>query len=226
MTHRDYVSIDAEPHGSRMQIGRRSRTGIAAQLRLFVLSLVIIAVVSPVSSAATTFDVAYGAILKLLHQQVYRYQGRAYLEGNAQSPCAYAYLEQPRINAQADRLTLASLFVGRAALEVSGECLGTDEARFWAHISGVPRYENGMIVLTDATISVPENVYSEVIRNYFQTSLAPLLRYPLLSEVRQQIIELSAQTPYRLELVALDVPSIILDTHQMRITIDATLRIH
>jgi len=170
-------------------------------------------------------DIAYSALLKMLHQQIYRQQGRAYMQGGPGSPCTYAYLDQPRVNPQNQRLALTSQFVGRAAVAVSSGCLGTDESRMRVSISGVPQYKNGVIILADPRIAVPEGPYAELIRNYFAATLAPLLRFPLLDEVRNQLAQAGSQTPYHFDLRQFDIPSITVHPDRLRIEGSATLGI-
>ena len=176
--------------------------------------------------SAMRFDIAYSALLKMLYQQIYRQHGRAYMQGGPGSPCTYAYLDQPRVNAQNQRLVLTSQFVGRAAVAVSSGCLGTDESRMRVSISGVPQYKNGVIVLADPRIAVPASPYAELIRNYFAATLAPLLRFPLLSEVRSQLAQANSQTPYQFDLHQFDIPSITVHSDRLRIDPSATLSIN
>ena len=190
------------------------------------LALIALTLVATPTHSAMRLDIAYSALLKMLYQQIYRQQGRAYMQGGPGSPCTYAYLDQPRVNSQSQRLVLTSQFVGRAAVAMSNGCLGTDESQMRVSISGVPQYQNGVIVLADPRIAVPEGPYADLIRNYFAATLAPLLRFPLLAEVRSQLLQANSQTPYQFDLRQFDIPSITVHPDRLQIDGSATLNIH
>ncbi len=67
--------------------------------------------------SASELRVHYQTLEKLLLQQVFNESGRRYLNGDLSSRCNYAYLENPRVMAQADRLRITAHFSARAAVD-------------------------------------------------------------------------------------------------------------
>jgi len=64
-------------------------------------------------TGATEVTVAFPAVERLLWRLVLTEGGRAYLEGGPDSPCRYAFVQEPKVRADADALRL-SLDLGMA----------------------------------------------------------------------------------------------------------------
>ncbi|MDH3689928.1 MAG: hypothetical protein OEU36_10670 [Gammaproteobacteria bacterium] len=152
----------------------------------------------------------------MLHQYVFTDSGRHYMQGSRSTPCAYAFLSDPKLNARADRLVMVAKFDGQAGVLVNGECVGLGDT-FPVTLSGVPVYQNGVLRLDKMTMEVPDQAYADLVRSFVQGPLAQRLRYPLLAELRKMLVEVNAGSPYRIGLTELQAGTIVLGQQAMTV---------
>jgi hypothetical protein len=61
---------------------------------------------------------------------------------------------------------------------VAGRCVGPGD-NFDLVISGVPKYENGELYLSELTVEAPDTAYFKIVRPLVEKDLKESLRYPL-----------------------------------------------
>ena len=76
----------------------------------------------------------FGALERMLADQVFTQEGRRYVHGNQNAKCNFAYLEKPRMEGDAGRLAIHARFTGRSAMNSSGSAWG------WAMRSTSPSW--------------------------------------------------------------------------------------
>src|SRR5450755_2809630 len=79
-------------------------------------------------SLAADLELRYGALERLISEQVFTDDGRKWVRGSAKTHCQYAYLEHPHIGADGDRLRIAARFSGRSAFSLLGGCVGLGDS--------------------------------------------------------------------------------------------------
>ena len=165
---------------------------------------------------AQEIKIPYPLIQKELEEQMFT-AGRSYLSGGPSSSCDYAYLENPRVFAQAGRLAIEATFHGKKGKEVLGKCAGVGKS-FKIIISGVPSYRQGSVWFEDPKLqfknSVADTVFGPVLKSFAQ-SLDEKLEVPVQSDTQQlsQILN-QGQLQYQLKLEKFNVSKIeVLDSH-------------
>jgi hypothetical protein len=100
------------------------------------------------TARAVEIHLQFGALERMLADQVFTQEGRRYVQGAKTSKCNFAYLEKPQVRGDAGRLRIRAHFSGRAALNVIGQCVGLGDA-FDVLITAVPVYKNGALSLQE-----------------------------------------------------------------------------
>jgi len=164
---------------------------------------------------AVELHLQFGALERMLAEQVFTQDGRRYVHGDKNNKCNFAYLEKPQIQGEAGRLRIRARFTGRSALNMMGQCVGLGDA-FTVVITATPQYHDGNIVLENLT-AVSESKTGYYIRRVcgaLGSSLARDFKYPLAGVAQKLLEDPGAQPAYKRELRRFQVPS-------MRVTGDA-----
>lgn len=130
---------------------------------------------APVTAAAT-LEIAYPSVERMIVQNLMTDGGRYYMEGDASTPCKYAFVQEPRVSAFAGRLNVTLLFSGKAALEVAGRCVGAGD-NFEIHVSGKPAFANAEIYLEDLRLDSPDSAYFKLVAGLLRSKLDEKLRF-------------------------------------------------
>lgn len=170
-----------------------------------------------------TLDVTYGSIERIIVNRFLTEGGRRYLQGSPEETCAYAFVQEPRVSADSERLHLRFLFAGRAGTQVAGRCVGPGD-NFDIIVSGVPSYESGELFLAEATFEA-EHALFEVFAALIESQLAPLLRIPARSYVESYVSQLTARGAGTVSLESLDVHSIELGSSSAVIDADYSVTV-
>lgn len=107
---------------------------------------------------AADLELRYGALERIISEQMFTQDGRRYVRGNASAKCQYAYLEHPRLSSDDSRLRVTAKFSGRSALDVFGRCVGLGDS-FDLTITATPVARNGAIAFQDANVSTAKDSY-------------------------------------------------------------------
>jgi len=103
-------------------------------------------------------ELRYGALERIIGEQMFTQDGRRYVRGNAAAKCQYAYLEHPRLSADDVRLRVVARFSGRSALDLLGRCVGLGDS-FDLTITATPIARNGAIAFQDANVTTAKDSY-------------------------------------------------------------------
>src|SRR5262245_42061798 len=100
------------------------------------------------SAHAVEIHIQFGALERMLAEQVFTQEGRRYVRGAQNNKCNFAYLEKPQVHGSNGRLRVRAHFSGRSSLNVLGQCVGMGDA-FDVIITAVPVYKSGAVNLTE-----------------------------------------------------------------------------
>ncbi len=103
-------------------------------------------------AAAVELHIQFGALERMLTEQVFSQEGRRYVHGSKTNKCNFAYLEKPEVRGEAGRLLMKARFTGRSALNVVGQCVGLGDA-FDVVITAMPVYRKGAIGLQEVKVA-------------------------------------------------------------------------
>lgn len=175
---------------------------------------------------AVELHIQFGALERMLGEQVFTQDGRRYVHGSRTDKCNFAYLEKPQIRGQAGRLRIRARFTGRTALNVFGQCVGLGDA-FDVVILARPRYNGGNIALTEVTASGDGKTgyYIRRVAEALETSLAHDFRYPIASVAQKALEDPSGQPGYRRELRNFAVPDIRVSEDALVLVLDFDLTV-
>ena len=115
---------------------------------LLILALVILDLTG---ARASELLVSYEALERNIVVQLMTQDGRYYMQGDPSTPCAYAFVQDPRVDAYEGRLRIRLLFSGSAATSIRGQCIGAGD-NFDLAITGVPKYANGELYLDQMSV--------------------------------------------------------------------------
>ena len=154
-------------------------------MRCFALLLLIAA-----HARAVELHIQFGALERMLAQQVFTQEGRRYVRGDKTQRCNFAYLEAPKIEGDAGRLRIRAKFTGRSSLNVLGQCVGPGDA-FVVVVTARPQYRDGRLRLQDvaATSDGKTGFYIRRVCTGLQTSLEKDFQYPLEAEAKRLLEE-------------------------------------
>ena len=122
-----------------------------------LLTLVLVPQTALVLRAAD-LELRYGALERIIADQLFTQDGRHYVRGNQKTKCQFAYLESPHIGADSGRLRVTARFSGRSALDMFGRCVGLGDS-FDLTLTGSPVVRGGALAFNDVAISTPRDSY-------------------------------------------------------------------
>jgi hypothetical protein len=174
-----------------------------------VSRLVAILLMLASQAAAVELHMQFGALERLLGEQVFTQEGRRYVKGSKENKCNFAYLEKPQVRGDNGRLRIKARFSGRSTLNVAGLCVGLGDA-FDVVILALPVYKNGAVMLQDVKVSSEGKTgfYIRRVCSAMEASLARDFRYALEKDARAMLENPAAQPNYKREVRKFDVTAI------------------
>ena len=187
--------------------GASERYPVGLPIRLLA-ALLLAACIAP-KVQAVELQLSFGALERMLAEQVFTQEGRRYVRGDKSNRCNFAYLESPRIGAEGGKLRIRARFSGRSSVNMLGQCVGLGDA-FNVVIDARPQYKGGTIRLTDVIASSDGKTgfYIRRVCTALQTSLARDFAYPLENTARGLLENAGAQPGYKREMRNFNVPEI------------------
>jgi hypothetical protein len=139
----------------------------------------------------------YDALEEMIARLAFTQDGRRWLKGSPKTPCAYAYLEKPKLGAHQGRLQLQARFSGKSAWDVFGGCLGLGDS-FDIIVLADPYYDQGMLRLRNIEVKTrePAGFYARAVCRRLQSSLGEALRYPLQQDAQKMMEETAPGSLY------------------------------
>jgi hypothetical protein len=175
---------------------------------------------------AVELHIQFGALERMLTEQVFSQEGRRYVHGSKANKCNFAYLEKPQVRGEGGRLRMKARFTGRSALNVVGQCVGLGDA-FDVVITAVPVYKNGAIALQEVKVTSEgkSGYYIRRVCEAMQASLAKDFKYALEAEARKMLEEGAAQPGYKREVRKFTAPDIRVTNDALVLQVDFELTV-
>jgi hypothetical protein len=177
-------------------------------------------------AAAVELHIQFGALERMLTEQVFSQEGRRYVHGSKTDKCNFAYLEKPQVHGEGGRLRMKARFTGRTALNVVGQCVGLGDA-FDVVIAAMPVYRNGALGLQEVKVTSEgkSGYYIRRVCEAMQASLAKEFKYPLEAEARKMLEEGGAQPGYKRDVRKFTVPDIRVTDDALVLQVDFELTV-
>lgn len=181
----------------------------------------------PNTARAISLNLQFGALERMLAEQVFTQDGRRYVHGDKSNKCNFAFLEKPQVQGDGNgHLRIRARFTGRSALNLVGQCVGLGDA-FSLVVTATPQYRDGNIVLQNVT-AVSEGksgIYIRRVCAVLSASLARDFKYPLAAEAQRILEDASAQPGYKREVRRFQVPAIRVSADALVIEVEFELTV-
>jgi hypothetical protein len=166
-------------------------------------------------AGAVELHIQFGALERMLAEQVFTQEGRRYVKGNKDTRCNFAYLEKPQVHSENGRLRMKARFSGRSTVNVAGLCVGLGDA-FDVVILALPIYKSGAVMLQDVKVTSDGKTgfYIRRVCSAMEASLAREFRYALEKEAQLMLENPVVQPSYKREVRKFNV-------NEIRVTNDA-----
>jgi hypothetical protein len=153
---------------------------------------------------AANLELRYGALERLIAEQLFTQDGRRYVKGDAKAHCQYAYLEAPHISSgssgQDGRLKISAKFSGRSAMNVFGRCMGMGDS-FDLTILASPVVRKGAIGMDNVQVTtVKDSYYIRRVREGVRQSFAKDFTIDVRDQARKLLEQPRANATYQQEL--------------------------
>jgi len=193
--------------------------------RFIVVVLLLLA--TGVSALSAELELRYGAIERLIADQLFSQEGRLYVRGNKTTKCKFAYLESPRVGAVDGRLRVSARFSGRTALDMFGGCMGLGDS-FEFTLIATPIVKNGALALKGVNVSTPrDSFYIRRVRQALTTSFAHDFKIEMQDRARRLLEQTPAQTTakplYHQELASFDLRDVRVQPDGLVLVLDFRL---
>jgi hypothetical protein len=175
---------------------------------------------------AVDLKIQFGALERMLSEQVFTQDGRKFVHGTPAARCNFAYLEKPRLEEADGRLLLRARFTGRSALNMFGQCVGLGDA-FTASIAATPIYKNGAIMLSAVKVVSEDHAgfYVRRVCEALASSLERDFKYPIATAAKSTLEDPGAQPGYNRELRNFQVTAIAVAADALVLSVDFELTV-
>jgi hypothetical protein len=171
----------------------------------------LLAMCAAVSAPAANLELRYGALERLIAEQLFTQDGRRYVRGDAKARCQYAYLEAPKISSGSGgdgQLKISAKFSGRSALDVFGTCVGMGDS-FDLTIVASPIVRKGAIAMDDVKVStVKDSYYIRRVRDGVRQSFAKDFKIDVRDQARKLLEQPRANATVQQELTDFDLNAV------------------
>jgi hypothetical protein len=177
-------------------------------------------------AAAVELHIQFGALERMLTEQVFSQEGRRYVHGSKTNKCNFAYLERPQVHGEGGHLRIKARFTGRSALNVVGQCVGLGDA-FDVVIAAMPVYKSGAIALQEVKVTSEgkSGYYIRRVCEAMQASLVKDFKYALEPEAQKMLEAPAAQPGYKREVRKFTVPDIRVTNDALVLQVDFELTV-
>jgi len=177
-------------------------------------------------SPAVELHVQFGALERMLSEQVFTQEGRRYVHGSKTARCNFAYLERPRVEGAGGRLVIHAKFSGRAAMNLLGACVGLGDA-FDLTITATPQYRDGNLTLRDVVVTSDKKTgfYIKRVCTIMAASLARDFRYGVGAEASKILEDPGSRPQYKRELQKFSVSEIRVTDDALVLVMDFQLTV-
>ncbi len=91
------------------------------------LLILVLTILNATVARGSELLVSYEALERNIVVQRMTQNGRYYMQGDPSTPCAYAFVQDPRVDAYEGRLRIHLLLSGSAATSIRGQCIGAGD---------------------------------------------------------------------------------------------------
>jgi hypothetical protein len=175
---------------------------------------------------AVELHIQFGALERMLAEQLFTQEGRRYVHGSKTAKCSFAYLEKPHVEGRDGRLRIHARFTGRSAANFFGGCVGLGDA-FDLTITATPQYRDPNIVLREVVVTSDKKTgfYIRRVCDAMSSSLTRDFKYPVATEARKILEDPGAQPQYKRELRSFAVPEIRVSEDALVLVLDFQLAV-
>jgi hypothetical protein len=177
-------------------------------VRLFLASFL------AVPAMAAELELRYGALERLIAEQLFTQEGRRYVRGTPATPCQYAYLEAPHLNSAAaapgsdGRLKITAKFSGRSAMDVLGRCMGMGDS-FDLTILASPVARKGVIAMDDIHVTtMKDSYYIRRVRAALTESFGKEFKIDVRDQAKKLLEQPAGNSSYKQELSDFDLSAV------------------
>lgn len=171
----------------------------------------ILAVLSALPALAADLELRFGALERLVSEQLFTQDGRRYVKGTPAAKCQYAYLEAPRF-AAADkaegRLKISAKFSGRSSVDVLGRCMGMGDS-FDLTIFASPVARKGVIAMDNVEVTAArDSYYIRRVRQALSESFSKEFKIDVRNQAKALLEQPGDNSTYRRELAGFDLSDV------------------
>ena len=177
-------------------------------------------------ASAVELHIQFGALERMLTEQVFTQEGRRYVRGSKGTKCNFAYLEKPQVRGDGGLLRITARFTGRSSLNFAGQCVGLGDA-FDLVVTALPIYQRGAIGLQQVKVTSEGRTgyYIRRVCEAMQASLVKDFKYPLEEQTQRLLEDPAAQPGYKREVRKLTVPDIRVTNDALVLQVDFELTV-
>ncbi len=178
------------------------------------------------SAQAVELHIRFNALERMLAEQAFTEEGRRYVKGDKKARCNFAYLEAPKVMADAGRLRISARFTGRSALNMFGQCVGVGDA-FNVVITASPQFKDGNLRLQDIRVTSDgkNGFYIRRVCAAMTDSLTRDFKYPLADAAKATLEDPGSRPAYKREVRRFSVSEIHVSADSLVLTIDFELTV-
>ncbi len=174
-------------------------------------ALALLAIFCAIPSLAADLELRYGALERLVAQQLFTQDGRRYVKGTPAAKCQYAFLEAPHfaaVDKAEGRLKISAKFSGRSSLGVFGRCVGMGDS-FDLTIQASPVARKGIIVMDNVQVTtVKDSYYIRRVRQALSDSFAKEFKIDVRDQAKALLEQPRDNSLYQQELTGFDLSDI------------------
>lgn len=175
---------------------------------------------------AVDLKLEFGALERMMGEQVFTQEGRKYVHGTPANKCSFAYLEKPRMQNSDGALRIRAKFTGRSAIDMFGQCVGLGDA-FTMALTATPIYKDGSIGLANVTAASEDHTgfYARRVCAALASSLGHDFKYPIAAAVKSALEGPGPQPGYKRELRNFRVTAIRVANDALVLSLDFELTV-
>jgi len=182
---------------------------------------------SGIPASCAELELRYGAIERLIADQLFSQEGRLYVRGSKATKCKFAYLESPRVGAVDGRLRISARFSGRTALDMFGGCVGLGDS-FDFTLLATPIVKSGALGLKDVNVStLRDNFYIRRVRQALTSSFSRDFKVEMYDRARHLLEQpppyIISKPLYQQELASFDLREVRVEPDALVLVIDFRL---
>ena len=178
------------------------------------------------AASAVELHIQFGALERMLAQQIFTQDGRRYVHNDKTNKCNFAYLEQLQVRGGDGRLNIHARFTGRSALNMLGQCVGLGDA-FDLTVAATPQFRDGYIALGGVTVTSDKKsgYYIRRVCPILASSLGRDFRCPISAEFRNALEDAAILPLYPRSLHNFRVPEIRVTSDALVLVLDFELTV-